>query len=97
MQSIGKIILWIVIALLVLGGIYYWYSKGATQTPSTTTADQTTSANSTTGVVTLPSGSDTSDAALTQDFTAVDSQSSGMAADSAAIDAGMNDKPTSIQ
>lgn len=97
MQSVGKIILWIVIAILVLGGIYYWYTKGGAQTPSTSTPTASQSDSNTTGAVTLPSGADTSDAALSQDLNAIDGQSAVMASDSSAIDAGMNDQQTSLQ
>ncbi len=87
-----KIVLWIVLLVAVLGGLYYWYSSTKpVTTPATQTADTTGTPAAPTGP-TLPTGADTSDAALVQDVTSVDADMSAMTTDTATIDSGLNDK-----
>lgn len=89
MESTGKIITWIVVGLLVIAGAYYWYTNRAvapTQQPSTQT--QTPAKP----VSLLPTGTNTSDEALTQDAAAITGLMSTMNGDTAAIDAGLSDK-----
>ena len=89
MQNTWKIVLWILIVLVLAGGAYYWYAnRSPIGTPSLGTEQQTQAADPSA----LPSGSDTSDAALQQDSAAIDTQMSGMNDDTASIDSGLNDQ-----
>ena len=98
MNSALKAILWILVALVVIGGAYYWYQGRHSVVPVAPPVQTTTTAqaNVPTGP-TLASGSDTSDAGLTQDLAGVDGQMSQMSADTAAIDQGLGDTPVTQQ
>ena len=92
MQSALKITLWILVVIVVAGGIYYWYQNARSNAPAAPTPVATSTGNGAPASV-LPSGSDTSDAALNQDLSGMDTQLSAMSADTASIDSGMNDQP----
>lgn len=84
MTSTGKIIIGAVIAVLVLAGAYYWYT---TQMQPASSTSQTTAAGETT---TLPSGANTSDAALSQDLNSIDTQMQGVSSDNANVSASVS-------
>ena len=92
-----KAVLWIIVALLILAGVYYWYTHKAVAPATTTSAAAVTAApaSSAQRASSLPSGSDTSDAALAQDASSINAQMQSFNSDNAAIDSGMNDKPVS--
>lgn len=98
MPSALKAVLWILVALVVIGGIYYWYQ--GSHSPAVIPAQQTSEAASQPSAPsgpTLASGSDTSDAALQQDLSGMDTQMSAMNSDTASIDQGMSDTPVAQQ
>jgi hypothetical protein len=87
----------IIVVLAVLGGAAYWYTYRYTRTtpptPTETTAEATTTASVSEQV--LPSGTASSNQALDQDLSAIDSQLSGLSTDTASASASLNDKPVS--
>lgn len=96
MQSTGKIILWVVVAIIVLGGLYYWYMQShQTAMPASDSVSAASSDTSAENGPALASGSDTSDVALQSDLSGMDGQMSAMDSDTASIDQGLNDKPVS--
>ncbi len=93
---------WIIgLGVLVIIGVALWWSgvianflpsapvaqQQATTTPQTQAQQQAPVSDLPTG------GTDTSDAALTQDTAAVDTQLTSLTTDSANVDSSMNDKP----
>ena len=98
MQATSKVVAWIIVAILVIGGIYYWVENRAPVTPAP--SDQSSQAAASqdanaSAAPTLPSGSDTSDAGLNSDSAAISGKMSAMDSDTASIDSGMNDQPVS--
>lgn len=89
MSGTVKIIIWIVVAVVVLGGLYYWYTGSQSASPVTSSSENVSQES---GPPTLPSGSDTSDSALEQDLSGLDTQMAAMSADTASIDSGLSDK-----
>lgn len=94
-----SIILKWLIALVVIAGLVWlaWWS-GWFGTPRVASQESTTA--STTSAATEPRNgmspsSDTSNAALEQDATAIDAQMGAYASDSAAVDSSLNDQPIS--
>src|SRR5579872_4223983 len=88
---------WIVglVVIIVIAGLAVWkfgLPSGMNQ-PTTTTpsANQNTNTQAQSGLPT--SQSDTSDAALTQDSAAVDTQIQGMSQDQSSVDSSLNDQP----
>ena len=67
-----------VVAALLIGGGYYWYSMHQQPQPANPE------------VTTLPSGSDTSDTAIDQDLAAIDSQIQAVSDDNANASASVN-------
>jgi len=98
MSSALKAVLWVLVALVVIGGIYYWYqgSHPSAAAPAQQTSEAASQANAPAGP-SLASGSNTSDAALQQDLSGMDTQMSAMNSDTASIDQGMNDTAVSQQ
>ena len=87
-----KTTIWIIIAILILGSLYYWYvAKKPAPTPTPTETAQTKT-QSVPSPFALPSGTNTSDDALSQDLSSTDADIAAMAGDNASIDAGLNDK-----
>ena len=85
----------IVAVLAALAGWLYWSNQAAApamtaEAPTTTTpvAAQPTHAS-------LPSGSDTSDGALSQDTAAIDSQMSAFSSDNTSVGNSLSDQPVS--
>ncbi len=89
MSGTVKLILWIIIAIAVLGGLYYWYTGIQSGPPTTTPSAQDQQENA---APALASGSATFDTALEQDLSGLDTQMSAMDSDTAAIDSGLTDK-----
>ena len=74
MSKTSKIVLGVaVLAVLLLGGFYYWQTmqKNAALSGTQGAAE----------VTTLPSGASTNDAAIEKDLTSVDAQLAGVASD----------------
>lgn len=82
MSQSAKIITGLVLAVIVLGGLYYWYTSkngpGGASDQSAQSAAETT---------TLPSGGNTSDASLSQDLNSIDAQMQGVSSDTADVSA----------
>jgi len=98
MTSALKAVLWILVALVVIGGAYYWYeSRHPAVSPVAQTSQTSNVSQAAPTGPTLASGSDASDAGLTQDLSGIDSQISTMNSDTAAIDQGLSDTPVSQQ
>jgi len=98
MSKTGKIILWIVVALIVIGGIW-WLIASQNGTPSTSnsyTNAPTTNTSSTTGTSTASSTSypqGNSDQSINQDMTSLNVQMNGLSSDNASVTQSMNDQP----
>jgi hypothetical protein len=98
MSNTSKTVIWVVVGLVVLGGVWMLLAKPADDytavapvTTDTTSQDQgaamqqspsTTTATATNASVSNPS--DTSDAAINSDSAAIDTQMSGLSTDSSA-------------
>lgn len=93
MQSALKTLLWILVVLVIAGGAYYWYQNAHPVAPATPATSEATSTDNGAPASLLASGSDTSDAGLSQDLTGIDTQMSTLNADTASIDSGLNDQP----
>ena len=84
---------WVIVIIIVaiLAGLLWWYlpqgtGGSATGTPATSTSTQAVA----------PTGSPSigsSDAALTNDLSAIDAQMSAFASDNASVDGSLSDKP----
>lgn len=85
MQNAWKIVVWIVVILILAGGAYYWYTNRSTGTNANTPPSASASQG-------LPSGDDTSDAALTEDMASVDAQMSALNDDDASVSSAMSDQ-----
>lgn len=92
MQSVLKTLLWILVVIVIAGGIYYWY-QNAHSAPASPATSEATSTGDGAPASLLASGSDTSDAGLSQDLAGIDTQMSTLDADTASIDSGLNDQP----
>lgn len=84
-----KVTLGLIVLAAVIGGGYYWYSSSKSA-PAPVAVNE--DASGIPPAHTLPSGSDTSDEALSEDVASVDADVGAMSSDTAAIDAGLNDK-----
>ena len=100
MSKTTQTILWVVIAVIVIGGVWWWVSMG-TQNPSASSGTQSNAAqngqpsvatNNTTGGTSAISATDTSDATLNQDLATLDGEMNQLSSDSASIDQGLNDQ-----
>ena len=71
-----KVLTWIVVIVVVLGGLWYVFGRSSNSMPSTegTPTAQAPEANGTTAMGSASASSDTSDAALNQDSAAFDTQ-----------------------
>ncbi len=83
MSKTAKIIIVIIIVAIAIG-IYRWYASR----PVNPSGFNNIGANEQT-----PSGANTSDAALGQDLSAIDTQLSGLGGDTANISSSINDQP----
>ncbi len=93
---------WIIGLLLVVAlaagvwwsGVLEPYMPGGGAQQMATTTPETPTPQATQPQSDLPTaGSDTTDAALTQDLAAVDAEIQALVSDAAALDSGLNDKP----
>ena len=76
--------------IIIAGGAWYWVSKsGAYPESGSGTVQQSEPSPAT---ATLPSGTQTSDAALEADLNAMDSQIGAFSSDNANINAGLSDQ-----
>ena len=97
MTSSAKWTSWIIIALLILGG-GYWYFFHKTM-PVETPLPEETQAVATTPPPVAPAGSlltaktDTGDGALDQDTASVDAGMTGLSSDYANVDSSLSDAP----
>jgi len=96
MSKTGKMILWIVIAIIVIGGIWWWIAdRGNVATaPSNGTSGEinttSTENTSTTASTSYPQGD--SDQSINQDVTNLNAQLSGLNSDNASVTQSMNDQ-----
>ena len=102
MTTTAKTILWIIVAIVVIGAIWWWVSMSQTATaPTTGQANQpaanipTTNINSTASSTTTPgvSATDSSNAALQTDLSNIDTQMNGFSSDNTNVNNGLNDQP----
>lgn len=95
MSNTTKVTVAVVALAVILGGAYYWYvSQPATPEATTvgTATPNTNSVSSTSGASTLPSGTQTSNQALGQDLSAIDTQLSGLNSDNTNVSQSVNDQ-----
>ncbi len=86
MSQTNKVIVGVAVLAVVAGGAYYWFALHG-KTDSMANQEKGSYMNQGPATVTtLPSGSDTSDAALQQDSAAIDAQMKGLDSDSANVD-----------
>ena len=85
----SKVITWVVIAVVVVGGLWYFLKNPSSSAPAATTQTQTQTPAQNTVAQQAPV--DTSDAALTQDAASLDAQL--QAASDASASAGQADTP----
>jgi hypothetical protein len=94
MDTTGKIIVWVVVILIILGGLFYWYEYMHTPKVSTsmtaTSSAMLPSAAATAAANPLPAGTSTSDAALSQDTAAIDAQMNGLDSDNTNMTSSVN-------
>jgi len=81
MTSTAKTILAVVVVAVLAAGFYFWYTGMNPLAPTTGSESDSTA---------LPSGSDTSDAALQQDLTSINANVQATNADSQAVDSSMS-------
>lgn len=84
-----------VVALVVILAGGYWFVSSQTAPEATTvvaTTPNPVSVSSTSGASTLPSGTQTSNQALGQDLSAIDTQLSGLNSDNANVSQSVNDQ-----
>ena len=94
MSNTSKTVIWVVVGLVVLGGVWMLlakpsdeYTAVAPATTDTTSQDQSATMQqspSTTTNATVSNPSDTSDTAINNDSAAIDAQMSGLSTDSSA-------------
>ena len=85
MSSSLKAIVWIVIVVIVAGGVWWYLGSHKTEAPNTQTG------NANTPAATLSQGNTNQN--LAQDLTSIDAQMNGLASDSASVSQSMNDQP----
>ena len=105
MSKTSKIVLWVIVVIVVIGGIVWFvmgqnsaapagqgYSAPTSQNnPASPTSPTSATGNTSGGLSTAPA--DNSNAALSQDLASIDAQMTGLTSDSASIDQGLNDQP----
>ncbi len=82
MSNTSKTIIWIIVVIIVILGLYLIFFPSGSMTPS--------EYYSSTEPVSTVSATDTSDQALNQDMTNVDAQSGALNSDNTNVDAGIN-------
>ena len=93
-----KIIMTIVGVVAILGGAYYWYSSQNTapapvvEVAPTPKVVATEPSGPNSGPSTLPSGTQSSNEALGQDLSSIDSQLSGLSSDTADVNKSLSDQ-----
>ncbi len=96
MSKQAQIVLWVVVAILVVGGFVWW---AGSQAPSGSPAAETSNGTQTTPTANQKSAANslvsngTSDTALNGDLANIDGQMNSFNSDSASIDQGLNDQP----
>jgi hypothetical protein len=100
MSTNTKIVTWVIVAVVVIGGGVLWWmhtNQTSMAPTATTTAPTPTQAQTTPQTQTPPSNgismTDNSDAALQTDLSNIDSQMNGFSSDNASINQGLNDQP----
>ena len=90
-----KITLWVIVAIVVIGGIWWYVSWQQTAQAPAPTSSNTQQQGAVGGNVPGPAGlsAGNSNTALTQDLSSLDAQLNGLASDSASVDQGLNDQP----
>ncbi len=82
MSLTSKIVLGLaILAVVLLGGFYYWHSTQPKASPTATSNEE---------VTTLPSGSKSDDASIEQDFSSIDAQLQGVQSDNSDVNASVN-------
>jgi predicted negative regulator of RcsB-dependent stress response len=87
-----KAIVWIIVILLIILGVwYFWSSHNSPQTAPATSSTAQTSSQTTGSPQTLSSGESNAD--LNADLNAIDTQTNSANSDSASVDQSFNDQP----
>ena len=87
-----KAIVWIVVILLVILGVwYFWSSQNSPQAAPATSSTSQTSGQTNGSSQALSSGNSNAD--LNADLNTIDSQTSAANSDSASVDQSFNDQP----
>ncbi len=87
MSQGGKIALWVVVILIVVGGIWLWVSNGA---PAANNSYSQNGAQTTSGQT--ASATDTSDQSINHDMASVSAGMQALGSDTANISSSMNDQ-----
>jgi hypothetical protein len=92
MSPVVKTSIGVILLLSIAGGLY-WYLVMNKKAPVPQATVEQTLVSTTPPVVTLPSGTEATDAALAQDLGAVDANLNGFATDNTDISNGLSDTP----
>ena len=92
MSKAGKIILWLVVAIIVVGGIWYFTKGGSAPAPVTDNTTATTTVADQGTAATILSTKDNTDASISTDLEMVDGQLNALNTDSATVDKDLSDK-----
>ncbi|HUC01734.1 MAG TPA: hypothetical protein VMA75_02415 [Candidatus Paceibacterota bacterium] len=95
MSKTGKILSGVVIAIIVIGGVWWWIDAQNGTVPTALAPG----ANGTSSVANSPAAASTSypqgdsDQAIDQDMTSLNAQMNGLSSDNASVTQSMNDQP----
>ncbi len=89
-MSQSKVVLWVAVVLVLVGGFLWWSSSEQSQVPA---GGNMPAAQNGQNNGALAPAQNTSDASLNRDLSAVDNQMQGLSADTASADQGLNDQP----
>lgn len=87
MSQSNKVIMWVVIAVVVIGG-FWWYSIQQMNAPENASQVQNKA-----DAEAMAAAQDSSDTSINNDVSALDKQAADLSADSASIDQSLNDQP----
>ncbi len=95
MSTGAKTVVWIIVAIVVIGGLIWWFGKPAPSAPTAATGTPQNQAQSPTANSGNPavSATDNSNAAIDSNLSNIDTQMKGFASDNASVNQGMNDQP----
>ena len=99
MSTNAKIIMWLAVAVVIIGGIWWWIGMNMNKTavaPTNSVTQNQAPVNSPTqtqtSTVNGPSATDNSNVGLQTDLSNIDSQMNGFSSDNTNVSQGMNDQ-----